>query len=307
MAKDRGNNLRKREDLQKLTMCIAPLVKIIMFSYLPMLGLVLAFQNFKPEYFLFSSFVGFENFRIIFSNAEQLFRLIFNAVILNVMFIVFNTVATIVLALFMYELTKKATIRLVQTFLLFPFFVAWPVVGQLVMSIIGMNGALTSFIAIVNGGRYIDFYSQPQYWRWFFMLIFVWKSAGFGAIINYCMLLTADKETYEAADIDGASRFQKMRYISFSNMSMMIAIGLISSIGNIMRVDFSMIYFVVGNNSALYPAIDVIETYMYRALSSANMYGQTVATGLFQGVVGLVLTVGANWISRRINKDIALY
>lgn len=297
--------LRRKQDMQKLTMMILPLLKIFLFAYLPLMGILMAFENYTPSRLFFSPWVGFENFEFIFSS-PLLFELLRNALVLNLLYIFFSTVIGVLLALFLFEITNKIILKSVQTVFFFPYFIAWPAVGVLLISLIGMNGIITSAIGAI-AGVVPDIYRIPGAWPWILTALQCWKYCGFSAVTNYAVLLGVDRAMYEAADIDGAGRFQKMRYLSIPNLKFIILINIITAFGSIIRVDFSMVYFSVGANYALYETVDVLETYMYRALISSSKYSQPVAMGVFQGVVGLVLSLAANGIIRRLDKDSALF
>lgn len=299
------SRLRKKEDFQKTLMVMLPLLKLFLFSYLPLIGLVIAFQSYKPAMMFLSPFAGWKNFEVIFKS-PQLFKLIRNAIVLNVLSIVFSTFFSVLLAVLMFEVTKKLFVKTCQSFFIFPYFLAWPIVGLLTLSLFGINGVVTNSIYYIFGVK-LDFYMMPKMWPFILTLISVWKSAGLSAVINYSVLLTTDKEIYEAASIDGASRFQRMWHISLSNLKYMVIIGIIMSCGNILRYDFGLNFFVVGSYPQLYETVDVLESYMYRALMYASTYGNTIAMGLCQGVVGLVLSLGANYIVRFVDKDASVF
>lgn len=301
---ERGK-LRRKQDFQKLTMMFLPLLKIFLFAYLPLAGILMAFENYSPSKLFFSRWVGFENFEFIFSS-PLLFELLRNALVLNVLYIFFSTVIGVLLALFLYEITNKIFMKSVQTVFFFPYFIAWPAVGVLMISLLGTNGIITSAIGAMTG-IFPDIYRNPSAWPWILTALQCWKYCGFSAVTNYAVLLGVERAMYEAADIDGAGRFQKMRYLSIPNLKFIVLINIITAFGSIIRVDFSMVYFSVGANYALYETVDVLETYMYRALISSSKYSQPVAMGVFQGCVGLVLSLAANWAIRRIDKDSALF
>ena len=298
------NRLRVKNDRQKLLMCVLPLIKIFLFSYVPMVGLVVAFQQYKPRTMFFSEWVGFSNFEVIFSNPE-LGNLLTNAIILNFAYVIAGTIVGALLALFLYEISSKAIVKFSQAIILMPYLLAWPIVGMMTTSLFGINGILTQGLGLF--GIKVDFYNRPELWRGIMTVIYTWKAAGMTSLGFYAVLLGTDKAVYEAADIDGAGRYQKMWYISLPNLIPMSLVGFIMACGNIIRSDFSMNFFIIGGNSTLYETVDILESYLYRALMNASNYGNMIALGLFQGVVGLILSLLANYAVSKIDKSSSIF
>lgn len=304
-TKKRRSRLNNRQDLQKLTMLILPFIKILLFSFIPMVGLVIAFQNYKPLKLFASDFVGLDNFKFIFQSPD-LPRILFNSVIINVLCVSVSTVLSVLLALFLKEVKNRYVQKGVQSMFFLPYFVAWPVVGTLLVSMIGDKGLLTNLI-VMFGGPKIDFYQKSEWWRAIIVFINTWKYAGFSAIGYYALLMGVDPQMYEAADIDGAGTFKKMIHISLPNLSIMVMINLITSASAILRVDFGLIYFTVGGNNGLYNQLEVFETYLFKAMLKGSQFGQPVAMGMFQSVVGLALALAANYIIKRISPEQAMF
>ena len=157
------------------------------------------------------------------------------------------------------------------------------------------------------GGNSIPFYSSPDVWPTAFVLIRLWKGAGWGAIVYMAAILGIDKEIYEAARIDGASRFRCIFKITLPLIKNIIILMFIMSIGNIFKGDFGMIYPFIGDNALLYPTTDVIDTYVYRALRTFTNYGRTAAIGLYQSLMGFLLVIFANWLARRYSPESAVF
>ena len=301
----RRSVLRKKEDRQKLILCIPAVLKIFLFAYCPMIGLVIAFENFKPKDLFLSEWAGFDNFQIIFQN-KDIFKLFGNAVILNLLYFFFAMVVGVILALFLYEVTKKWAIRTVQSALLIPLFVSWPLIGLLVRSILDKNGILT--VALANMGIEVNFYNRPEFWRPIMTIIHVWRNAGMTMMGYYAVLLNTDKEIYEAAEIDGAGRFARMRILSVPTLVPMIVLSFIMACGNIIRSDFSMNFFIIGGtNTVLYDKVDVLESYMYRALLNGSKFGNMIAMDLTQGTIGLVMSLTVNLIIKKISPEQAIF
>ncbi|MBQ7924365.1 MAG: sugar ABC transporter permease [Clostridia bacterium] len=303
-TKRKRSILRRREDRQKLALCLLPMLKIFLFAYLPMVGFLIAFEHYRPRTMFLSEWVWFDNFEVIFKN-KDIWQLFANAVILNGLYTVFGTIAGVLLALFLFEIKNSVGIRIAQAAYLLPLFVSWPLIGLFVNSLLDVNGLLTGLLH--NLGVKIDFYSNAKYWRTIMTCVHIWRSAGITMMGYYAVLLNTDKEIYEAATLDGAGRFRCMWTISMSNLQPMIILGFIQACGNIVRSDFSMNFFIIGGRTQLYEKVDVMESYMYRALMNASNFGNMIAMDLTQGVIGLVMSLGVNLIIKKISPEQAIF
>ncbi|MBQ9480981.1 MAG: sugar ABC transporter permease [Clostridia bacterium] len=292
----------KRENLQLWILCIPGILKVLVFSYIPFMWLLMAFQFYIPRRGLFgSTWVGFRNFEYLIKSSVAT-RIITNSIVINVLGIVFGTVVAVILGLFLFEISKKWFLKISQTVVIFPYFVSWPLVGILVSAFLSeRTGMLTSIIDLF--GTRPDFYSEPDVWWGIITFSNVWKNAGLSAVTYYAVLMGVDRELYEAAEIDGAGRFGRMFSISMPALKLMIVLNVIMSSANILRVDFNMVYYVTNNAAALYSKTDVIETYMFRALRTEGDYSIGTATGLLQALVGFFLTLAVNWISKKLSEE----
>lgn len=309
LQKKRTGRRNVKRNLQLYALIFPSFIKVLIFSYLPMIGLIMAFQHYIPRRGLASPFVGFQWFEYLFSS-NTLTRLLTNAVTMNLLFIVTGTVISLLLGLFLYEITNKYFLKISQTLIFFPYFIAMPLVGTLLYALIGDTGIITNILAKM--GVEIDFYQRPDLWKGILTIANVWKTSGVNAVIYYAILMGANRDTYEAASIDGAGRFRQMWVISLPHLKEIVLVGIIMSSANIIKFDFNMVYFLTRDDSTLYPTTDVIETFMYRMMSGgsggrdAAQYEISIATGLFQGVVGLVLSVLTNFVSKKLAK-VSLY
>ena len=290
----------KKKSKHLLIMCLPAMIKIALFSYLPLIGLVMAFQNYIPRKGIFySPGVGFANFDYLLKSSTAV-RLIVNEVVLNLLSIFFGTVISLILGLFLFEVISQKFVKIAQIIMIFPYFTSWALVAVLLSAFIGTeNGMITRWVENTFNVS-IDFYAMPNIWRGLITFSNVWKTAGLSAVVYYAVLLGVDKEVYEAADMDGAGRFRTMWSISLPYLKQMVIINIIMSSANILRIDFNMVYFLTENKSTLYPTTDVIETYMYRILRTEGDVSVTAATGMIQGIVGLVLTLLLNWLCKKL-------
>lgn len=305
LSKNKGTLSRKyNRDLFLITLPL--LIKTFIFSVVPLLWLVMAFEFYIPSGGIFGSeWVGFANFEFLVSSAS-FFKMIRNAFVLNVLDIIFGTVVGIVLGLLLFEIIGKKRLKVIQTIFFFPYFITWAVTGTLLDSFIGNNGMITEWVTAMTG-KAVDFYNMPWIWWGIIVLMGIWKGAGVSAVVNYAVLMGTDIEMYEAANIDGANRVQKMWYLSLPYLKNMIIVNIIMNCSNLLRYDFSRIYFLTGDRSTLYETTDVIETYMYRALRSNGLFEASTAAGLLQSIVGLFLCIGANYVTRKISKESSLF
>ncbi len=300
------NALKKKYNRELFLITIPLLVKTFIFSIVPLLWLVIAFQFYIPRLGIFGSrWVGFDNFRYLVTSAT-FFSMIRNALVLNVLDIILGTVTGIVLGLLLFEIVGKKRLKVIQTIFFFPYFITWAVTGTLLDTFIGDTGLLTEWLSNLSGTQ-VNFYNMPWLWWVIIVLMGIWKGAGVSAVVNYAVLMGADPEMYEAANIDGANRLQKMWFLSLPYMKNMLVVNIIMSCSNLIRYDFSRIYFLTGDRSTLYETTDVIETYMYRALRTSGQYEVSTAAGLLQSVVGLGLCVCANFVTRRVSKESSLF
>ncbi len=297
--------LFKKTDRQLFLLCFPAIIKVFVFSFVPMLWFLIAFENFIPRRGIFGSpWTGFENLRILWQS--ELPKLLGNAIILQLGNMIFPLIVSLLLGLLLFEITSKVKQKIFQTIMFFPYFISWSLVGAIVSSVIGDKGLLTGIIEKMTGER-VAFYEMPQYWRFILVFMNVWKSAGVSAVLYYAILIGSDKSVYEAADLDGANRWKKILYISLPQLKLMIMLGIIMGSANLIRTDFSWIYYVSNNRSELYEVTETIEVFMFNALRKDNNYCIGTAVGLFQSVIGLVLTVGANFISKKISPESTLF
>ena len=300
----------KRWDIVKnrwiYLLLLPSLILMLVFAYLPMIGIVIAFEDYDPMLGFFkSAWIGMENFKFFFSSSSWLLVTL-NTLYLNALFIITGTVGSLIIAVVMSEIKNKWFTRVAQTFMTLPNFVSWATIALFSVAFFSVDGILNKAVTGM-GGSSIPFYSSPDMWPLAFVLIRLWKGAGWGAIVYMAAILGIDKEIYEAARIDGASRLRCIFKITLPLIKNIVILMFIMSIGNIFKGDFGMIYPFIGDNALLYPTTDVIDTYVYRALRTFTNYGRTAAIGLYQSVMGFALVLFANWLARRHSPEAAVF
>lgn len=296
----------RKGDMQLLAMCVPAMLKLFVFAYIPLLGIIMAFQNYNPvQGFLGSEFVGFENFKFFFKSNDWV-RITYNTVIMNLLFIAVGLVVSILLALLMYEIQNRVFLKAAQTMFFFPYFISWTLTGLILLAFLNSNGIVTNLVEMITGNS-INFYMEPKYWHFILLVVNIWKGAGVNAIIYYANMMSIDREYYEAAELDGASRLQCAWHITLPEIKVMAIVLTVMAVGNIIRADFGMFYYVPRNSPMLYSATDVIDTYVFRAINQLGDFSMGSAVGLYQSVVGFVLILVTNMIVKKVNKNAALF
>jgi len=280
---------------------------LLIFAYTPMIGHLLAFQNYRLSDGLFGSeWVGFRNFEFFFGSKDWL-RVTWNTVFLNGLFLVFGLGTAVMLAVLLNEVTGKWFKKTAQSFVFLPYFISWLVVSMMVQTMFSstegmMNQALTAL-----GSEGVDWYLTPSVWPYILTFVYVWKVAGYNSIIFLASITGISSEYYESAKMEGASRFQQIIYITLPLLRPIIIIMTLLGIGRIFYGDFGMIYAIIGDVGVLFPTTDVIDTYAYRALRQMGNFSMSSAIILYQSFMGLIAVIFFNWLARKVDPDSRLF
>ena len=302
-----GNEREFKTNLSLISMSLPGVVLLFIFAYLPMLGIVIAFKDYRFNLGIFGSeWVGFQNFRFLFGT-DAAFRITRNTLLMNILFISTITVCALVIAILMNEVYRSRMSKYYQTMLFFPYFISWVIVSYFVFAFLnGQTGLINQWIDALDIKR-IAWYRSPEYWPAILVLANLWNGIGFSSIIYLAGILGISPELFEAAKIDGAGKLQQIRYITLPMLYPMIIILALLAIGRIFHADFGLFFFVPRDNPLLYSTTDVIDTFVYRSLVELGEISMAAAAGFYQSFVGFLLVVGANWVVRRVNEDYALY
>ncbi len=287
---------------------IAPAVILtVILCYIPMSGLVLAFKNFRYDLGVFGSpWAGFENFKYFFMSGTGA-RVTFNTIFFNLINLVTSQFLSMVVAIFITEIFGRTYKKICQSLIFLPYFISWVIVGTFVYNIFNYEtGTLNAVLKFFNMDP-VNMYSIPSAWIWIIMIFNSWKWVGYNSIIYMAAITNIDTECYEAADIDGANIFQKIRSITFPSIMPTIIVMLLLNVGRILRGDFQMFYQIVGNNGQLYNATDVIDTFVFRSLLTSSDMGMTAAVTFYQSVLCFIIIVAVNGIVKKVNKEYALF
>lgn len=284
------------------------LLYFLINNYLPMPGIILAFTKVNWRLGIFGSkWNDLKNFTFLISSG-QLATIVRNTILYNVAFIIVGTVFAILVAILLNEVRAKAANRVFQTVILLPYLMSMVVVSYLVYAFLNVEtGYLNNAILPAMGIEPIRFYQEPKYWPYILILVNTWKGIGFNSIIYLAAVLGISDDLYEAAKVDGASKFQQIFKITLPCIRPTIITMFILSISKIFFSDFGLFYQVPKNSGILYPVTQTIDTYVYNALMNQNNPGMSAAAGLFQSVVGCVLVVLANGLIRKISREDALF
>ncbi len=288
-------------------MAIPGILFLVVFQYVPMFGLIIAFKDFNISKGIFGSeWVGFENFSFFLFNGD-LGRVMYNTVFLNCLFIIFSTFFSVFIALMLNDLRSKYMKRMAQSVIFLPYFMSWIVVSMIISAFIGGNQPIANDWMNQLGLPDISWYMESKLWPLILTLAKVWQSVGYMSIIYLAVITNIPEELYEAARMDGASKPQRMLRITLPLLLPMIMLLTLLSVGRIFYGDFAMIYAIVGDNGLLYSTTDVIDTYVYRALRQLGDLGMASAVGLIQSCLGFVLVLAVNWIVNKYSEDSALF
>ncbi len=285
-----------------LYILVVPIViYFVIFRYLPMFGVVIAFERFSPFLgALKSPWVGLLHFRRFFSSI-YFTRVLGNTFILNLYGLAVGFPAPIILALMLNEITRPWFKRLVQTATYLPYFISTVVVTGIILNFLNPTSGVVNYFISQFGGKPIAFMDSPGWFRHIYVWSDVWQYVGFGSIIYLAALTGIDPTLYESAEIDGAGRLAKMWHISIPGILPTIMVILLLSLGNMLSIGFEKVYLLYNPNT--YVTADVISTYVYRAGFQDSRQDFATAVGLFNSVVNLVLLASFNWAARRLKLE----
>ncbi|WP_040950096.1 ABC transporter permease [Gorillibacterium massiliense] len=291
----------------KLLMISPAVLIFFVLAYIPMAGIVVAFKRYNYVGGMFGSpWVGFDNFKFFFESG-QLWHVTKNTMLYNVVFIILNNGLEIIMAICLAEMTGKYIRKFMQSAIFLPYFISWVVVSAFVYNVFNFEYGSLNTVLKSLGMSPIDVYSNPKAWIIILIFFSAWKSVGYGTVFYLAAITNIDTETYEAASIDGANIFQRIRYITLPALIPTTVTLLLLSVGGIIRGDFQMFYQIVGDNGLVFNTTDVIDTFVVRSLLTNQEFGMSSAAGLYQSVISFFLIITVNYIVRKTQKDYALF
>lgn len=287
-------------------MALPALLYLLINNYLPMGGMIIAFKNYRYDKGIWGSpWAGFSNFEFLFKTKDA-WLITRNTILYNLAFIVLNMILAITVAILLNEIHSKTAHKVYQTVLLLPFLLSMVVVSYLVYGFLSPDQGFINR-TVLGMDRAISWYSEAKYWPFILVFVHLWVSVGYYCIIYLSTLVGIDKGYYEAADLDGASMWQKIRYITLPCLKPTMITMLLLALGKIFYSDFGLFYQVPLNAGALYDVTSTIDTYVYRGLMQSSNVGMSAAAGAYQSLVGFILVLTANWVVNRISKENALF
>ena len=298
-----------KDNLQLGVLTLPAVILMLVFSYLPMFGIVIAFKDYKVTGGILGSEWAtpiFKNFEFFFESAYA-WRVIRNTLGLNLLFIVVGIVASVAFALIMFEVKKPRHIKAYQTFAILPHFLSWVAVSYIVYALLDADKGMINRLLIAFGGEKINWYSNPAYWPVILLLVKLWHGVGLSSIVYYASLMSVDNELFEAAEMDGAGKWRKIIHISIPHLVPIVTLMTILDIGGIFRSDFGLFYNVTRNIGNLYDTTDVIDTYVYRALMENGNIGMSSAVSFVQSVVCFATIMITNTIVKKIEPEYTLF
>ena len=309
-----GRFSKAKKTLMLLTMVAPGAIWLLLLRYLPMGGIILAFKNYKiypkdPTFLnnlIHSRWVGLDNFKFLFTTGDS-WVMIRNTLAYNIVFIILGVIIPVAFAVMMSELSKKFVAKTYQTLMFFPYFLSWVVVSYFLNAFIDAQYGLIPMAQRAAGEAAVSWYTTPGPWPYIIVFANLWKNVGYSTVLYLAAITGIDQTQYEAAAIDGASKWQQILHVTLPNLRTMIAILFILNVGKIFNADFGLFWNVPMQNGALFSVTQVIDTYIYRVLMNTGNIGQSTAAGLLQNIVGFICIIGANAVVKKIDSDSTLF
>ena len=290
-------------------MLIPAFVLVLVFSYIPMSGLVLAFKKYNIRDGIFgSAWCGFDNFKFFFVSGKG-FRVTMNTIVFNLINLVTSQFLAMLLAVVITEMNGRFFKKISQSILFLPYFISWIIVGAFVYNIFNYESGVLNHLLDMFGQPPVNMYRREMSPVWICIIVFFnsWKWAGYNSVIYTAAITGVDQERYEAAAIDGANIFQRIIRIMIPSVKPTIIVMLLLNVSRILRGDFQMFYQIIGDNSMLFGTTDVIDTYVFRSLAAGANLEMTTAAAFYQSILCFIIIVAVNGAVKHIDKDYALF
>ena len=288
-------------------MMLPALIYLFINNYLPMSGLVLAFEKYNVKDGIWGSqFVGFKNFTFLLKSNDLpvLFR---NTLGYNLCFILINLVLGVTLAILITEITNLKFRKAAQSSILFPFVVSIVIVSYMVRAFLDPEAGLLNHLLVSMGHQKVAWYDTAKYWPFILIFVNTWKGVGYGCLLYISSILGIDMSLYESASLDGATKFQKIRYITLPFLKpTMITVSLLS-LGRVFNSDFGLFFQVPQNSGLISSTTQTIDTFVYNVLITQSNVGMSAAASFFQSVMGFLMIMVFNAITRKISRENALF
>lgn len=295
-------------DFPYYIMVLPGLLYLLINNYMPMFGVIIAFKKMNySKGILGSDWCGLDNFRFLFKTKDA-WTITRNTIGYNIVFFIIGTICAMTLAILMNELRSKMATKVYQTLILLPFLMSWVVISYLVYAFLAPDsGFFNKTILPALGQNPINWYSDKTYWPYILVLVNTWKGVGYSMIIYFSSIVGISQDYFEAARIDGAKKWQQIRYITLPLLKPTVITLFILAVGQIFRSDFGLFYQVTKNSGPLYEFTRTIDVYVYQALMKNSDYGMSSAASFYQSIVGFILILIANKIVKKYQASSALF
>lgn len=302
-----------RDETELLTLALPTTIWYILFAYIPMLGVIIAFKRYRLlpgkgfAYSLIASeWLGLKNFKFLFATKDA-YIMIRNTVLYNIVFIILGVVVPVTLAIMMSQLFNQRRAKRFQTAILLPHFLSWVVIGYFVFSFFSYDKGILNQILTFFGQEPLKWYNEAEHWPYILVIVQLWKSVGYGMVVYLASITGIDATYYEAAVIDGASKWQQVTNITLPLLKPIIMIMFILAVGRIFNSDFGLFYKVTRDSGPILHVTTTIDTYVYKALMTLGNIGMSSAAAFFQSIFGCMTILVANAITRKIDRENSLF
>ncbi|GHV44349.1 sugar ABC transporter permease [Clostridia bacterium] len=306
-AKKKIGGVNRKRNITLLCMALPMLVYTFIFKYLPMGGIVIAFKSYKYNLgILRSPWAGLKNFSFFLTSPDA-WRITRNTLGYNLIFLIIGVVVPVVMALLLSEVLSKKTLKAYQTAMFIPHFLSWVVVAFIVYAFLNSQSGLVNQVFKRFGVAPVDWYVKSKPWVGIVIISNTWKTMGMSTLMYYAALMGVDKEYYEAATVEGASKWQLTISITLPFLYPLMTMLTLLGVGSIFTADFGLFYQLPMNSALLYPTTDVLDTYVFRALKENSNIGMSAAADFFKSIMGFVCVLLSNIVVRRIDPEMSLF
>lgn len=302
-----------KDDTELTVLALPAIVWYLLFSFLPMLGIIIAFKNYRifPGHGFFynllrSEWVGIDNFTFLFKS-NVLVLLLRNTIRYNIIFIVLGIVIPVTLAIMISLIYNRLKSKIYQTIMFFPHFLSWVVASYFVYAFLSIDKGMFNTVLKMFDKDIVQWYMEPKYWPFILVFMQLWKTVGYSMVVYLASITGIDGTLYEVAVIDGATKWQQIKYITIPSVKTVVIMMFILNVGRVFYSDFGLFYQVTREiPSSLYNVASTIDTFIYKVLQSSTPIGMTAAATFFQSVACCVTILFSNWIVKKVDSDSAI-
>lgn len=299
-----------KDDTQLTLLGLPTIIWFLLFNFAPMFGIIIAFKNYTVSgkgfigNMLASPWCGLKNFRFMFIN-KDIWIIIRNTLLYNILFIILGFVVPVTLAILIGQLHNRRSGKVYQTMMFLPYFLSWVVVSTVVFGFLSPDKGLVNNIIEMLGGQTKMWYMEPKYWPFFLTFMNLWKGTGYSMVVYLATITGIDGTFYEAAVIDGATKWQQVRFITLPMLKTVIIIMFIMNVGRIFYSDFGLFYQVPRNSNSLFNVTQTFDVYVFNMLKTGTT-GNASAAAFLQSICGCITILTTNAIVRKVDSDSAL-